>query len=137
MLSGRICLEADGGEGWLAPDEEKAVEFGGSVWGKGWEDGGESLSADESLAWGRRRKRVKFGAAGGMEGGSGAMKGVRELITPDGLSVTCVVKEDKIWFGGRKPTPLSSLEQTTFTFDMSDSPGQSWPPSGCWLASCA
>lgn len=121
MLSGRICLEADGGEGWLAPDEEKAVEFGGIVWGKGWEDGGEYTSTEDSLAWGRRRKKR---AAGGMEGGSGAMKGVKELITPDGLSVTCVVREEKVWFGGKKAKPVSQLEETVFTFDMSDNPGK-------------
>jgi len=125
MLSSRLMVEADGGEGWLAPDEEKAVEFGGNVWGKGWEDGGEtSAGADGgvSFAWGRRKKKpVKAGGA--KREGVGAMKGVREMLTKDGLSVTAVVREEMQW-GRKKGKASVELQEKKFTFE-EESSGES------------
>lgn len=112
-LASRLCIEPDGGEGWLASEEENAVEFSGVVWGKGLDD-------SEGLGLHRMRRTQK----GAERLGGGMGRGVREILTKDGLSITAIVREELSWYSaGRKKVLVPDLSEKAFDFRV-DSPGE-------------
>lgn len=103
-----MCVDAEGNEGWLSTEEEIAVEFSGVVWGKGLDDG----EGERGLALRAKRKKKGEGTAVG-----GMGRGVKEVLTKDGLGITAIVKEER-WYGGggRKKGPVTDLSDTVFDF---------------------
>jgi hypothetical protein len=106
-LAARLCVDADGNEGWLSIEEEIAVEFSGVVWGKGLDDG---EGGPEMAKRVQRRKKGEGMSVGGMG------RGVKEVLTKDGLGITAIVREERWFGGGGKKGPAMGLPHHRFDF---------------------
>jgi hypothetical protein len=70
-LAARLCVDADGNEGWLSIEEEIAVEFSGVVWGKGLDDGEGGPEMAKRVQ--RRKKGEGMSRGGNGEGSEGGI----------------------------------------------------------------